>query len=147
MNSSFVVWSRANFQVISAMQSSSPCTKTRKKSQIAPTLLFMALHGRKNPCSRVPKQIGTQHRWRPSNRNPVWVQSQQEHHRHGVCPQTAPRKMQGAEQRTICTVCGLDQSVWHCEQKGTVDDHGVLWLSPKVPQHGYPTGQRPARPS
>ena len=37
-NSLSVVGSRANFQVISAMQSSSPCSKTREKSQIAPTI-------------------------------------------------------------------------------------------------------------
>ena len=42
---------------------------------------------------------------------PVWVQSQQEHHKHGVRPQTAPREMQGVEQRTVCSVCGPDQSV------------------------------------
>ena len=41
----------------------------------------------------------------------VWVQSQQVYHRYGVCPQTAPREMQGAEQRTECSVCGPDQSV------------------------------------
>ena len=37
-NSLSVVGSRANFQVIYVMQSSSPCTKTREKSQIAPTI-------------------------------------------------------------------------------------------------------------
>ena len=38
MNSLSVVGSWANFQMISAMQSSSPCTKTKEKSQIAPTI-------------------------------------------------------------------------------------------------------------
>ena len=89
-----------------------------------------ALHRRKNPCSCTPKQIGTHHCWRPSTRNPVWVQSQQGHYRHGGHPQTAPREMQGAEQRTVCSVCGPDQSVWHSEQKGTVDDLGAPWMLP-----------------
>ena len=38
MNSLSVVGSRANFQVISAMQSLSPVTKTKEKNQIAPTI-------------------------------------------------------------------------------------------------------------
>jgi hypothetical protein len=37
-NSLSVVGSMVNFQETSAMQSSSPCTKTREKSQTAPTI-------------------------------------------------------------------------------------------------------------
>ena len=55
--------------------------------------------------------------------------------------------MQGAEQRTVCSICGPDQSIWHSEQKGTVDDHRALWLHPKVPQQVYPTAQRQVQPS
>ena len=33
--------------------------------------------------------------------------------------------MQDAEQRTVCSVCGPDQSVWHSEQKWTVNDQGA----------------------
>ena len=61
----------------------------------------------------------------------MWVQSQQRHHRHGICPQTIPNEMQGAEQRTVCSVCGPDQTVWHSEQKGIVDVHGAPWLHPQ----------------
>ena len=43
----------------------------------------------------------------------------------------APREMQGAKQRTVCSVCGPDQSLWLSEQKGIVDDHGALWVPPK----------------
>ena len=42
---------------------------------------------------------------------------------------TAPREMHGAEQRTVCSVCGPDQSVWHSEQR--VDNHGAPWLPPQ----------------
>ena len=70
-----------------------------------------ALHRRKNPCLHSPKQIGTHHRWRPSIRNSLWVQTQQGHHWHGVCPQTVPREMQVAEQRIVCSVSGPDQSI------------------------------------
>ena len=59
------------------------------------------------------------------------------HHRPGVHPQTAPREMQGAEQRTVCSVCGPDQSVWHREQKGAVDDHGAPWLPPPLKSSGW----------
>ena len=38
--------------------------------------------------------------------------------------------MQWAKQTTVSSVCELDESVWHNEQKGTVDDHGVPWLPP-----------------
>ena len=50
--------------------------------------------------------------------------------------------MQWAKRSTVCSVCEPDQSVWHREQKGT----GWSWSAltdPKVPQHGYPTPQRP----
>ena len=122
MNSLSVVGSRAN--LISAMQSSSPYTKTRKKGQIAPTIGGSFCSSlQKNPCLFTPKQISTHHCWRPSTRNWVWDQSQQGYHRHDVCPQTSPREMPGAEQRTVCSVCEPDQSVWHCEQRH-------LWIFP-----------------
>ena len=35
--------------------------------------------------------------------------------------------MPGAEQRTVYSVCGPDQSVRHSEQKCTVNDYGVPW--------------------
>ena len=55
-NSFCVVGSRANFQVISMMQSSSPCTKTREKVRLLQLWRdHFALHHRKNPCSSGPK--------------------------------------------------------------------------------------------
>ena len=148
-NSLSVIGSSTNFQDISAMQSSSPCTKTMGKVRLLQKSRdHSALHCRKNPCSWALKQIGTHHRWRPSTRDSVWVQSQQRHHRHGICPQIAPREIPVAEQRTLCSICWPDQSIWYSTQKGTVEDHGAPWLpSTKVPQHGYPTVQRPAQPS
>ena len=132
--------------MISTIQSLLPCAKTKEKSQIAPNIgCHFALHRRKDPCSSAPKKIGTHYRWRPSTRNSVWVQNQQGHHRHGVRFQTAPREMQGLKQRTVCSVCGPDQSVWRSEQKETEDEHRAPWLPLKVPQHGYPTAQ--VRPS
>ena len=70
--------------------------------------------------------------------NSMWVQSQQGHHRHGVRPQTAPKEMPGAEKRSVYSVCGPDQKVWHTEG---------LWMilerlgcpPPKVRQHDYLT--------
>ena len=72
-----------------------------------------ALHRRKNRCSYAPKQTGTHHHWRPSTRNPVWVQRKHGHYSHGVLPQTVLREIQRADQRIVCSVCEPGQSVWH----------------------------------
>ena len=145
MNSLSVVGSRANFQVISMMQSKQKQGRKVRLLQLSED--HSALHCWKNPCLCAPKQTGIHHHWRPSTRNSVWVQNQQGYHRHGVHPQAAPREMQGAEQRTVYRIWGSDQSVRYSEQKGTVDDHGAPWLTPKVLQLGYPTAQRPMWPS
>ena len=59
-------WIHPRSKVTSEMQSSSPCTKTKEKSQMAPTIGgHNALHRRKNPCSYAPKQIGTHNCWGP----------------------------------------------------------------------------------
>ena len=134
MNSLSVVGRKANIQVISVTQSLSLCTKIKEKSQTAPTI-------KGSLCSQLQeKSLLLTEDHLPKT---LLVPSQHKHHRHGVHPQTAPRDMPGAEQRTVCSVCGPDQNVWQSEKKGIVDNHGVPWL----PQHGYPTAQRPMQPS
>ena len=39
---------------------------------------------------------------RTPSREPVWLHSQQEHHRHDVCFLTAPREVPGAKQGGLC---------------------------------------------
>ena len=56
-----------------------------------------ALHRRKNSRKDTAQQTGAHHRWRQHPREPVWLQTKQEHYRHGVRPQTSARKMQGAK--------------------------------------------------
>ena len=125
------------------IKSSVPCTKTREKSQNAPTIgESLSIAGKiltRVLLNRLVPTIAEDHL--PE------TQRQQGHHWHGFRPQKARREMRGAKQRIVRSVCGPDQSVWHSEQKGTVDDHGVPWLSPKVPQYGYSNLRIPERSS
>ena len=113
------------------MQSSSPCTKIREKSQIALTiggsLCSPSLEKSLFVCSKTD--------WYPTSLMTIYqkrsVGSESTRaYRHGVHSHTAPREIQGAEQRTVCSVCGPEQSFLHSEHKVTVVDHGALWLNP-----------------
>ena len=50
--------------------------------------------------------------------------------------QTAPGKVSRAAPRPLSHLCGLDKSLRHSEQRRTVEDHGQIWMSPKVHHHG-----------
>ena len=147
-NSLSAVGSRANFQETSAMQSLLPCTKTREKSQTAPTIGG-------SPYCPLQEKFLLAYSWTgwylPSRKTTCQKLSaaleKQGHHSHGLRPQAASREVSAAKQGAVCNVCRPDQSVRHCEQGGTLADLGASRFPPKIPQHDHSAARRPERTS
>nr|XP_057943881.1 Krueppel-like factor 8 isoform X1 [Doryrhamphus excisus] len=126
-NSLSVVGSRANCQETSAMQSLLPYKRTSGKSQTVPTTggsLCSPLQEKIFACVLLNRRV------------PIIGEDQLPQtqcgfkagcHRHGFHPPTAPRKVLGAEQRTACNVCHLNQ-----DTQATIGDERSYQTNTKI---------------
>ena len=145
-----IVGSRANFQVIFAMQSSSPCAKTEKGEKsdcsnyrritllsIAGKILARVLLNRLVPTIREDHLPETQCGFGTNGGTTYIV----------FVLRQLQVKCREQNKGLYVVFVDLTKAFDTVSRKGTVDDHDIDSSPPKVPQHGYPTAQTPERPS